>query len=69
MKVKKVLGLLLAVSMTVGMLAGCGNDGNDQPAGNSTGQSSGGQEGGNGSQDDGNGGDAEIGRASCRERV
>ncbi len=67
MKVKKVLGLLLAVSMTVGMLAGCGNDGNDQPAGNSTGQSSGGQEGGNGSQDDGNGGDADNGQEEAKD--
>lgn len=33
MKAKKILGLLLAVTMTVGTMTACGNGGNDQAAG------------------------------------
>lgn len=35
MKAKKIVGLLLALTMTVGTLTACGNEGNDQPAGGS----------------------------------
>ena len=36
MKMKKTLSLLLALVLSLGLLAGCGGDSNDQPAQNDT---------------------------------
>lgn len=36
MKMKKTLSLLLALVLSLGLLAGCGGDDNDQPAQNDT---------------------------------
>ena len=36
MKKNKVMPVLLATAMTVGMFAGCGGNGGDTPAGNNT---------------------------------
>lgn len=61
MKAKKVLGLLLMVSMTAGLLAGCGGNGDDKPASNGDGgvtqESGAGNDGADngGAQDDGSG--------------
>ena len=60
MKAKKILGLLLAVTMTVGALTACGNEGSDQPSNVGGSQQSGGQESQGGSAgNDGNAGDGE----------
>ena len=57
MKAKRFLGLLLAASMTAGLLAGCGNDAGDQQSGSADGggnsQQSEGQDGNGGSADNG----------------
>ena len=66
MKVKKILALLLATTMTVGTLTACGNEGGDQSFGSgggsqqSSGQNSQGSQGST-AGNDGNGG----GRRRC----
>ena len=61
MKAKKILGLLLAVTMTVGTLTACGNEGSDQPSnGGGTQQNSGQDSQGGNTGNDGNSGDGEA---------
>ena len=60
MKAKKILGLLLAVTMVVGTLAGCGDGGNDPSGGDNPTQQGGGQTGGNTDDGSGTGGGGET---------